>query len=254
MLDIKKIKAGYKNKTIVEGIDLTIRKQEFTGLLGLNGTGKTTLLKTISGLLKAVSGQVLLDEKDMLILNEKERAKDISYMPQRHSIIYDTQVIDLVLMGISSYLSIFESPNKDHRESAYKMLELIGMEGYYKDNFLNLSEGQKQLVVIARALMQNAQVMLFDEPDSALDFKNKHMVLASIRNIIKNQNKIGIITLHDPNLALQYCDKIVILKDGSIFREFYTGQVKPDFLKETFSKIYGDISVIEHKDKHVIVR
>lgn len=254
MLHIKNIQAGYKNKIIVDNVGFSIKPKEFTALLGLNGAGKTTLLKTISGLLKPISGQVVIGGEDLLILNEKERARHISFMPQRHSIIYDTKVIDVVIMGITSYLSIFETPNNGHREIAYRMLELIGMDAYAEYNFLNLSEGQKQLIIIARALMQNAEIMLFDEPDSALDFKNKHMVLESIRNIIKSQNKIGIITLHDPNLALQYCDKIIILKNGTIFSEFDTKDVNSDFLLDVFSKIYGEISIVEHMNKHVIVR
>ncbi|MDR7871513.1 MAG: ABC transporter ATP-binding protein [Tissierellaceae bacterium] len=254
MLYIKNIRAGYKNKIIVDNIEFSIKPKEFTALLGLNGAGKTTLLKTICGLLKPISGQVVIGEEDLLMLNEKERARHISFMPQRHSIIYDTKVIDVVLMGITAYLSIFETPNNRHREIAYRMLELIGMDTHAEDNFLNLSGGQKQLIIIARALMQNAEIMLFDEPNSALDFNNEHMVLENIRNIIKSQNKIGIITLHDPNLALQYCDKIIILKNGAIFSEFNTKDVNSEFLFDVFSKIYGKISIIEHMSKYVIVR
>src|SRR5690606_19485632 len=123
----------------------------------------------------------------------------------------DIKVIDVVLMGITPYLKVYETPNKLHKERAYQILKKIGMEEYSEDNFLYLSEGQKQLIIIARTLMQDADVMLFDEPDSALDFNNKHMILSKIKEIIKNENKTGIITLHDPNFALEYCDKIIII-------------------------------------------
>ena len=254
MLHIKNIQAGYKDKIIVDNINFSLEPKSLTGLLGLNGTGKTTLLKAISGLLKPISGQVLKGKEDLLKLNEKERARHISYMSHRHSIIYDTKVIDVVLMGITSYLSIFETPNKSHREVAYRMLELVGMEIYADKNLLELSEGQKQLIIIARSLMQNAEIMIFDEPDSALDFTNKHIILESIKNIIKNQNKIGIITLHDPNLAIKYCDKIIILKNGTIFSEFNPRDVNTDYLLNIFSNIYGEISIVEHMDKYIIVR
>ena len=254
MLHIKNIQAGYKKKIIVDNIGFSIKPNKVTGLLGLNGAGKTTLLKTICGLLKPISGQVIIGKQDLGKLNEKERAKYISFMPQRHSIIYDTKVIEVILMGITSYLSMFETPSVRHREIGYKMLELVGMERFVDNNFLNLSEGQKQLVIIARSLMQNAEVMLFDEPDSALDFNNKHMVLKSISDIIKKQNKIGIITLHDPNFALKYCDKIIILKNGTIFSEFDIKDVNSDFILEKFSNIYGEISVVEHLGKFAIVR
>lgn len=254
MLRVKNIDAGYKEKIVVKDINFSIKRREFTALLGLNGTGKTTLLKTISGLLKPIRGNILLCEEDLLLLNEKERARHISYMPQRDSIIYDTKVIDAVLMGITSYLSIFETPNQKHREMAYEMLDLVRMKAYADHNFLKLSGGQKQLIIIARALMQNSEIMLFDEPNSALDFINKHMILESIRKIIKDQNKIGIITLHDPNLALQYCDKIIILQDGQIFSEFNIRDVDKNFICNIFSKIYGEISIVEHMDKYIIVR
>jgi len=254
MLKIKNITAGYKDKIIVNDISFYTNPGEFTALLGLNGTGKTTLLKTISGLLKPIGGKVLVNDEDLLLLNEKNRAKHISFMPQRHSVIYDTRVIDVVLMGVTPYLTIFESPNKKHREKAYEILETMGMEKYSEKNFLHLSEGQKQLIIICRSLMQDSEIMLFDEPDSALDFKNKHMVLNNIKDILKKQNKIGIITLHDPNFALSYCDKIIIINEGKIDTEFLTKDISIKFLTDIFSKIYGEISVVTHKDKYVIVR
>lgn len=254
MLKIENITVGYKEKVIVRDINFATKPGEFTALLGLNGTGKTTLLKTISGLLKPIGGKVLVNGEDILILNEKNRAKHISFMPQRHSIIYDTKVIDVVLMGITPYLTIFESPNKEHKKMAYKILEAMGMERYSERNFLHLSEGQKQLIIIGRSLMQSAEIMLFDEPDSALDFKNKHMILNNIKEILEEQKKIGIITLHDPNFALSYCDKIIIINEGKKYAEFFTKDISIKFLTDIFSKIYGEISIVKHKDKYVIVR
>lgn len=254
MFEIENIKAGYKDKSIVNNISFSVKAKEFIALLGLNGSGKTTLLKTIAGILKPIAGKILVNSEDILLLNEKELAKHISYMPQRDSIIYDTKVIDVVLMGITPYLAIFESPNKKHKEMAYNILEAMSMEEYSEMNFLHLSEGQKQLIIIARSLMQSADIMLFDEPDSALDFKNKHMVLSNIKDILKKQDKIGIITLHDPNFALNYCDKIIIINEGNINAEFSTKDISIKYLIDTFSKIYGEISIVRHKDKYVIVR
>lgn len=151
MLKIENIKAGYRDKVIVNDISFSTKPGEFTALLGLNGTGKTTLLKTISGLLKPIGGKVLVNGEDILLLNEKNRAKHISFMPQRHSVIYNTKVIDVILMGITPYLTIFESPNKEHEKMAYKILETMGMERFSERNFLHLSEGQKQLIIIGRS-------------------------------------------------------------------------------------------------------
>lgn len=175
-------------------------------------------------------------------------------MPQRHSIVYDTKVIDVVLMGITPYLKAFDTPSKEHRNLAYNALEKIGMEQFSNENFLHLSEGQKQLIIVSRNLMQNSEIMLFDEPDSALDFNNSHMVLSKIREVVKDQNKAGLITLHDPNMALNYCDRIIILKDKKKFADFYTDEIDSIFLKDTFNAVYGNIEIIEHKGRYMIIK
>ena len=128
------------------------------------------------------------------------------------------------------------------------------MEDFSRKNFLHLSEGQKQMIIITRSLIQNAEIMLFDEPDSALDFTNKHMVLSKIKEVISRNNKSGIITLHDPNFALRYCDNIIILNEGKIFTQFRKQEVDKDFLYKTFKHIYGSIDVLYHNNKYVIVR
>lgn len=254
LLKVENVKAGYRDKVILDNISFAIDKGELTGLLGLNGSGKTTLLKTICGLIKPTFGKCFVGGKDYYLLKDKERAKHISYMPQRHSIIYDTIVLDVVLMGITPYLGVFETPNKEHRKLAYKMLESIAMEKFANLNFLHLSEGQKQLIIIARALMQNSEIMLFDEPDSALDFQNSHMVLSKIKEVVKNENKAGIITLHDPNFALNYCDKIIVINDSKIMSQFSVSEVDIEFLNILFKKIYGPIDIIKYNEKFIIMR
>lgn len=254
LLKVENIAAGYNDKIIVSDIKFSIKSSEFTALLGLNGTGKTTLLKTISGLIKPLKGKCFLNGEDISTFKEKERAQQISYMSQRNSIIYDISVVDVVIMGITPYLSIFETPSKAHRKLAYEMISIMGMEEIADANFNNLSEGQKQLIIIARNLMQNAQLMLFDEPDSALDFINKHMVLSKLRKIIKKDKRGGLVTLHDPNYALSYCDRIILIQDGKMFADFETDNVSFEFIEKTFTSIYGMIEVIKNNGKFIIVR
>lgn len=254
LLKVENITSGYGDKIIISDINFTIRKSEFTALLGLNGTGKTTLLKTISGLIKPIDGKCMLNGEDVSGLKEKQRAQQISYMSQRNSIVYDVKVVDVVIMGITPYLGVFETPTKSHKKLAYEMIKLIGMEDVRDSNFNNLSEGQKQLIIIARNLMQNAELMLFDEPDSALDFINKHMVLSKIRDIVKTNKRGGLVTLHDPNFALSYCDRIIIIDDGKVFTDFITNDVSTEFLNEVFNSIYGNIEVIKHNERFIIVR
>lgn len=254
LLKVENIKISYGKELIIDDISFSINPGEFTSFLGLNGAGKTTLIKGISGILSPVSGSVLVEGKDISQLKPKERAKHISFMPQRPSVIYDTKVLDVVLMGITPYLGVFDYPNKKHRLLAYNILEKVKMEGFANENFLHLSEGQKQLIIIARSIIQDAEIMLFDEPDSALDFNNKHMVISQIGQIVKAENRAGIITLHDPNMALDYCDRIIIIKDRKIFADFYIKNTNLEFLRKTFSQIYGKINIIEYKDRYILIK
>ena len=254
LLKVEEINAGYGRELVLKDIDFSMESGSLLGLLGLNGAGKTTLLRVIGGLLNPLRGQVLVHGKDIFTYREKERAKHISFMPQRHSIVYDTEVIDIVLMGINPYLGIFDSPSKEDREKAYEALKYVGMEDKHLSNFLHLSEGQRQLVIVARALLQNSEIMLFDEPNSTLDFNNSHMVLSKIREIIKSRGKSGIITLHDPNMVLNYCDSIILLKDGEIFGHFQVEDIDRAFVQDVFSKIYDDIETIEYKKQFFILR
>lgn len=254
LLNIENIRISYGKELIIDDISFKINPGEFTSLLGLNGAGKTTLIKAISGILKPVSGTIKVQGKDISQLKPKERARHISFMPQRHSIVYDTTVLDVVLMGITPYIGILDYPTKSHRRLAYDILKKLKMEELSDENFLHLSEGQKQLIIIARSIIQDSEIMLFDEPDSALDFNNKHMVISKIGEIVKTENRAGIITLHDPNTALDYCDRIIIIKDKKAFADFYINNVDIDFLRKTFSQIYGKINIIEYKGSYMLVK
>lgn len=254
LLKVQEIDAGYDRNIVLRDIGFSMERGTLLGLLGLNGAGKTTLLKVIGGLLSPAKGHVLVEGRDIYTYKEKERAKHISFMPQRHSIVYDTEVLDVVLMGINPYLGVFNSPTGIHKEKAYEALEDVGMEAKYKSNFLHLSEGQRQLAVIARSLLQDSDIMLFDEPDSTLDFNNSHMVLSKIREIIKTKGKSGIITLHDPNMALSYCDTIIVLKDKRIYEHFHVKDIDRAFVEDVFSKIYEDIETVQYKSQFFIMR
>ena len=210
-------------------------------------------MKTISGLLKPISGKCYINEKNSFDLNEKRGLDYKLYAPkEQHNIQHSRNRCGSD--GNNPYLGIFSSPNKIHKKLAYDMLEKMGMERYAYENFLHLSEGQKQLIIICRSLMQNAEIMLFDEPDSALDYNNRHMVLTRISELIKTERRGGLITLHDPNYALNYCDRIIFLEDGRILAEFDTRDVDNVFLKKIFTRIYGKIDIIRHREKYVMVR
>lgn len=260
LLCIENLRAGYGARQIIRGVDLSIYPGEFVALLGLNGSGKTTLLRSACGLMKSQSDRCqVYDEKaaaavDYLSLNEYQRARLIAYIPQRHSAIYNTSVLDVVLMGFNPYLRLLESPGAGQKRQAAAALAYMGLEGRIEDDYLSLSEGQKQLVILARCLVQDAPVMMMDEPDSALDFVNRHMMLSRIRQLLSDKHRCGLITLHDPNFAMAYCDRLLLLRDGEVADRIEMSGVKREELRQRLALIYGDIDILEHKGRFAMVR
>lgn len=141
----------------------------------------------------------------------------ISYIPQRNGISVSMTVRDVCLLGFNPQLHMLESYNSNMRHRADKAIDSVGLAGLYDTDFLTLSEGQKQLCILARTLIEDSALLLLDEPDSALDFSNRHMLMKHIRNIISD-NKCALMCIHSPELALEYCDRILLMKDGKLFQ------------------------------------
>lgn len=248
---VKNISGGYTDGFFLENISFRVEEGKMYGLLGLNGSGKTTIMKMICGLLKVKSGSVLVENKNILALRERERARIISYVPQHSHIVYDTSVIDVVLMGIFPYLKTFQSPNKSHKEEAYKVLEILGIGDLAHANYQILSGGQKQIVIIARAILQNAKYMLLDEPDSSLDLVNKRRLMERLRHITDRFKKASLISMHNPEYALNYCDNIILVKDGRVL-EIDLKVEEISSIERKLSKVYGNIEIIKYRDKYIL--
>lgn len=252
-LELRNLDVFYYKKQIVKDVNLTMRTKELNALLGRNGCGKTTLLKGILGLIKT-DGEILLNSESIPSLSVKEKAKRISYIAQRTDITYPISVKDLILMGLNPHLSLFDQIDKDQELKVIEIAKELGIERFLNEDYLTLSEGQKQLVIIARALIQDASVLLLDEPDSAMDFVVRHVILKKLREILVIHNKMALITMHDPNFALSYCDNIFLMKDGALLE---TISVKYDDVKEIQRKlrlIYEEVDLIEHKGNYYMVK
>lgn len=253
-LSINNLSSGYGRKSILKNVNLVFEAGEFCALLGLNASGKTTLLKTICGLLKPAQGSCLFGEKDFLAMNEKERAKIVSYIPQRHSPMYGVSVLDVVMMGFNASLGFFMSPSSRDKEKADQMLNRFDLLAFRNTDFSSLSEGQKQMVILARTLLQNTPIMLLDEPDSALDFNNRHSMLEKVQSLIREENKIGLIAIHDPNFALAYCDRLILLLNGHITFDLKVANTSIEELTSCLAAIYGDISITQWKNQYIMMR
>jgi len=210
-------------------------------LLGPNGAGKTTLMKCIAGLLRPKQGHILLDNQNIVNMDCRIRAKLVSYVPQEFTVRFPYTALEVVIMGRNPYVNILQGPRAEDEIKARKALEALGVTRLAEKPFTTLSGGEKRLIMIARALAQDAELLVLDEPTSFLDYKNKVTVLETLRKISRCLRKPVLISLHDPNLALLFCDKVFMMRDGSIVAE---GRPDKVVTSDNVRRVYG-INVIE---------
>ena len=254
LLKVSDIRCGYNHREIVHNATFSVAGGEFCALLGLNGCGKTTLIKAVCGFLPTHQGKCLVGDVDCTKMNERQRALQISYIPQRGSLISGKTVLEVVLMGFNARLHLLDSPGRLHRKKALDALEQLGIGHLADRDYGQLSEGQKQMVILARTMVQDTPVMLMDEPDSALDFVNRNIVLEKIRHILHTHGRAGLITLHDPNFALSYCDSLLLMREGNIIQRLQLRDATREDVEEALRKIYGNIRILQHEGGYVMVR
>jgi iron complex transport system ATP-binding protein len=217
MLCIKGVSYTYDKKTpVLDSLSLSLKEGQIGVLLGQNGVGKTTLLKLLGGLLNPQSGSALLEEEDLFALKPKERAKKIAYVPQEISFPPLT-VEEVVLLGRLPYFSLF--PSKEDFEERDKALRALGLENLRKKNVMELSGGERQKVMIAKALAQNARLWILDEPTSNLDIHNQIEVLSILSRLAKEEGVSILLSIHDRNRALRLGDRFYLFLDGKILEE-----------------------------------
>ncbi|HEY7230983.1 MAG TPA: ABC transporter ATP-binding protein [Pseudolabrys sp.] len=204
---------GYPDHTVGRGLDVTLSTGEVLALLGPNGGGKTTLLKTLLGLLKAKTGQVRLGEKPLGSYSIRDRARVIAYVPQVHIGTFAFTVETVVLMGRTAHGNLFSRPSARDRTVAHAALDRFGIAALAARPYTMISGGERQLVLLARALAQEPQFIVLDEPTASLDFGNQGKVMNEIRNLAKSGHGV-LFTTHDPNHALRAADRAYLLRDG----------------------------------------
>ena len=242
------IRAGYGTKCILHNISFGVEKGHLTGILGANGSGKTTLLKAICGILPH-SGTCTLDGKQLEALSPRELARHCSYIPQRSGISIDISALDVVLMGFNPRLGLLEHPNSAMQSAAREALRQVGLAGMENTNYLHLSEGQKQLCILARTLAAGSSLVLLDEPESALDFQFRHRTLETLRGWLSEGERCGIVTLHDPTLALNFCDELLLLSGGVLTGCIRPGEDPLDKMEAMLETIYGNLSLLRCRNR-----
>lgn len=242
------ISAGYDAKLVIQDITFTLKSHTLTGLIGANGCGKSTLLKSIINQIKH-EGICYLNGKGLESQSTRKRAKQISYIPQKSGISISLPVLEVVLMGFNPVLKLLETPSEKQKELARKALEEVGLKGYEEKDYLTLSEGQKQLALLARVLIEDTSLLVLDEPDSALDFQNRYYILKQLKNIVHTGNKAGILSLHDPTLALEFCDQLLLIKDKKCVGVLYPLKDTIEKMEKELKMIYGNVSLVFCEDK-----
>lgn len=239
---VKNLSAGYNTRSVLQNICFDIEKNCLMGILGANGCGKTTLLKSICGILPH-KGTCLLENVPLEGMSSRDISKMCSYIPQRSGISIDISVLDVVLMGFNPSLKILEKPNKSMVQLAREMISEVGLSEKENENYFHLSEGQKQLCILARTLVTDSKLLLLDEPESSLDFSYRYQMLEILRKWITSKNVSAITTLHDPSLALNYCDKLLLLSNGQVLGIIHPQTDSLNQMEALLCNIYGSVNL-----------
>ena len=240
--DAKHLTAGYGKTMVVSDVSFSMDSGCLTGVIGANGSGKTTLLKALCGILPH-SGECVLGGTALEQLSARQMARLCSYIPQRSGVNIDISALDVVLMGFNPQLPLLSHPTAAMRTKAQEALTQVGLAGKADINYLQLSEGQKQLCILARTLVSESRLLLLDEPDSALDFRFRYNMLDLLRSWTAERERSVIVTLHDPALALNYCDQLLILEDGSLSDILHPQTDLVEQMEKALSRIYGSVSL-----------
>lgn len=214
-LSVQNLSFSYGSREILHNVSFEVPERTLVSVLGPNGVGKSTLFRCVLGLNPHYTGTITVNEKDMSALSIKERAREISYIPQSHAPVYDYEVLDVVMMATGNELRMLSNPGCAQKQRAYEALERIGIEHLAHRTYTQISGGEQQLVLIARALAQNAQTIIMDEPTSALDYGNTVRVLSCVRQLAHEGLTI-VQSTHNPDQAFLYADKTLVLRDGCI--------------------------------------
>jgi len=237
MIDIKSLSFGYTDTELFRNINFSVNKGEIFSILGPNGSGKTTLIKCVNRILKPWEGGVLVEGRDIKEFTEKEIARRISSVPQIHKSIFPFTVLDVVLMGRNPYIDEF--------------LKEVGVYHLKERPYTEISGGEIQLVLIARALAQEPKVLLLDEPTSHLDFKNQILVLETLRRLSLEKKLTIIMSMHDPNYTMMYSNRVMLLSEGSIVSIGIPTEVITEInLKEVYNI---NTKIVSVRNKKIIV-
>ncbi len=247
MLTVDGVSFSYRGVPVLERVSFSLAEGEMVALLGPNGTGKTTLLRAIDGILRPSAGTVLIESRDAASCSPRERARFCGYVPQRGEQVRLT-VFDAVLLGRRPRLGwSVERSDLAIVQSALEGLSLERLSLRYLDE---LSGGEFQKVLLARAIVQEPRVLLLDEPTSSLDLKNQLEMLATLREIVRGHGVAALLSMHDLNTAFRFADRLLFMKDGAIAGACTPSDASADLVRD----VYGiPVEIVRHRGMPMIV-
>jgi iron complex transport system ATP-binding protein len=231
ILSVDKVGFSYKSDPVLQDVNFNVKKGDLVSILGVNGSGKSTLIKCINCILKYKQGVIQVENRNIKKMKGIEVAQKIGYVPQKSDTGFLT-VFDAVLMGRKPYIK-WDVSKKDIKLTE-RILKVMGLEAYALRYINELSGGELQKVVLARALVQDPQILLLDEPTSDLDLKNQLEVMNIIKDVCQEHRITSLVVMHDINLALRYSDKFIILKEGRVFSTGGPEIITSEAIKEAY--------------------
>lgn len=234
-LILKSVYFRYNGQWCLEGIDFELHKGEMVGMIGPNGSGKTTLLKVMDGLVRIQRGEILLLNRPLSNYTRGDVARRIAMVPQESTFRFPFSVFEVVLMGRFPHLGPFPFEGEEDKEIARQSMRLTGTLDLAGRSINELSGGEKQRVLIARALTQKPQIILLDEPTSFLDIRHKVEIFELISSLTRTQGLSAIIVSHDISLAAQYCQRMLLLNKGTVHK---IGEPAEVITADTISRVY----------------
>lgn len=234
-LRAERLAIGYGATRVAGGIDLEIRAGEVTCLLGPNGSGKTTLFKTLLGLIPTLEGEITIDGSPLSRMSAREIAGKLAYVPQQHAPTFPFSVFDIVIMGRQARKGLLSAPDKQDRRRTAEVLAQLGISDLSDKDYSRISGGQRQMVLIARALVQDTTMLVLDEPTASLDYGNQVRIIGEIARLAGKGYGI-VLSTHNPDHAFAAADNVLLMHEGRIVASGGPGEV---LVAERLSEVYG---------------
>ncbi|HJK00857.1 MAG TPA: ABC transporter ATP-binding protein [Methanocorpusculum sp.] len=223
------------SRIILDNISFSIDKGDLLAILGPNGVGKSTMFRCILGFLRNYQGSIFLNGKDIHTLDHKEIARDIAYIPQSTYPVFNYTVLDVVLMGLTNRVNLTACPSQNHIDEAYSAMKNLGIAHLRDVGYGEISGGERQLSLIARAIVQKAKILIMDEPTANLDYGNQFRVMAKISDLARRGYSI-ILSTHNPDHAFLYANRTLVINEGRVIVD---GAPEDVLDAQLIKKVYG---------------